>query len=158
MKNVKYFRIIIFKNLPLYLFCLLTIFIFSYQLAIGNVFLEEIHPNITLSIFALLLFTFTYLLSSFRIKEVNNKILIRMGLYVEYFKTSEIKKVEEIEIKENYPYGIFKDNNIIVIKIDSYKKGLVFDLVNNKKVILIDKYLLKNIENLTLNVQNKLRI
>ncbi|MFN4245273.1 MAG: hypothetical protein ACK4F9_03885 [Brevinematia bacterium] len=148
MKKIKYFRIILIRNFPIYLLLLITFFFFIYQIAINNPFSEEIHPAITLAIFLILLLISAFFLTSFSIREKKGKIFIRMGFYLEQFDVNQIKTIEKVETREHYPHGVSKDNGNIIFKIDSTNKGIKIN-IHNKSILIIDNEISKNIENLT---------
>lgn len=143
---MKYTRVVFVKTLPLFLISFILIFFFVYQLAIGNAFLEEIHPALVLIVFLALVLFYNLYLSTFSIHVKDGKVILRLGFFRSYFYLSQIVEVREIDLK-NFSYGVVKNHNIIMFIVDR-KPCLEITLRNGEKVIVSEREIRNFINNL----------
>lgn len=85
----------------LFLFFLIVLFFLVYQVAIGNPFLEEIHPAFVLVIFIIFLGISTYLISTFRVIFRNGKIFLRDGFRIKIFGVEDVVEVLDYSLDDS---------------------------------------------------------
>lgn len=79
----------------LFLIFVIVLFFLIYQSAIGNPFLEEIHPVFVLLGFLIFLGISTYLVPTFRVTIINGKIVIRDGFRIKVLRIEDVREVFE---------------------------------------------------------------
>jgi hypothetical protein len=139
--NTTYTRLIFLKTLPLWLFSFLLVFFAVYQIAIGNAFLEDIHPGVIFTVFSVVLITFSLCSSIFLVKIKNSAIHIRLGYYK---RDIPWEKIQSISFHENYKnkditYGVsFGKENEVFIKIDNVAP-LEITTKDGEKILIFEK-------------------
>lgn len=136
MRKIRYTKVMFLKLMPMYILCAVVLFFLIYQTAIGNRFLEDLHPSLVLGGFLALFMLSIGLLSTFSIRERSGRIFLRMGLYTESFSINEIVNIK-VPDNFNYTYGVSKKGDSVIFRFSRRKKGLEITLSSGKRILIL---------------------
>lgn len=142
MEGVRFFKIMFFRTIPLYIFILFLIFFFVYQLAIGNRFMEDIDPLVILGVFIVFLSFTTFFLSTFYMVEKNGNVYIRLGLYFDRFSLKDVGRMEKISKEYSFGMGVYKNGNTVVFDLGG-SRGIKLVLNSGREIVFFGKEFFK---------------